>query len=197
MGKLRPCVSVDIKDSSDRHHHQEIQFKITAPACFCTSVVINCGLRTRAAVEPSGIISKKIKTKEALVAHMSLQSQKFQTIVKLFISLSCFVTSCHTKPHLPHFISLLHPSSSPPFVPLVSSSDLIPLLYNPSFPFLPFPVCLLLLKPVQSDPIVVFLSISQGQHFRDLLIGLELSIPSGWITENRCKSPPAWKACSG
>lgn len=26
MGKLRPCVSVDIKDSSDRHHHQEIQF---------------------------------------------------------------------------------------------------------------------------------------------------------------------------
>lgn len=29
-----------------------------------------------------------------------------------------------------------------------------------------------------------------GQHFRDLLIGLELSIPSGWITEHRCKSPP-------
>lgn len=36
------------------------------------------------------------------------------------------------------------------------------------------------------------LSFSQGQHFRDLLIGLELSIPSGWITEHRCKSPPAW-----
>lgn len=129
---------------------------------------------------------------------MSLQSKKIQTIVKLFISLSCFVTSCYIKPHLLHLISLLHPSSSPrPHSFLVSSSYLIPLLYNPSFPFLPFPVCLLLLKPVQSDPIVVFLSISQGQHFRDLLIGLELSIPSGWITENRCKSPPAWKACSG
>lgn len=45
---------------------------------------------------------------------------------------------------------------------------------------------------LQSDPIVS-LSLSQGQHFRDLLIGLELFIPSGCITEQRCKSPPGWK----
>lgn len=59
MGKMRPCMSVDIKDNSDRHYQQEIQFlKITAPACICTSVVINdqtvaSGLRTGAVVEPN------------------------------------------------------------------------------------------------------------------------------------------------
>ncbi|TNN89267.1 hypothetical protein EYF80_000555 [Liparis tanakae] len=43
----------------------------------------------------------------------------------------------------------------------------------------PFPVSPLELGPVQSDPIVVRLSLTQEQHFGDLLIGLELSIPSG------------------
>lgn len=72
-------------------------------------------------------------------------------------------------------------------------------VFSSIFPFLlgPFPVSPLEPALVQSDPLVVRLSLSLApeQHFGDLLIGLELSIPSGWITEHRCKSPPAWRAC--
>lgn len=128
-------------------------------------------------------------------------------MVKLFISLSAFalLTSlctfqfCYFFQTLPRlyctcfcafwlFVHLLSLSLLAFRSQTLGSS--ISHFLSSSFSFFPP----LRLDPVQSDPIVVFLPVSQGQHFRDLLIGLELSIPSGWIAEHRCKSPPAWKA---
>lgn len=73
---------------------------------------------------------------------MSLQSQKFQTIGKLFISLSCFVTSCYTKPHLPHFLTspiILAPVRSSRLFFRLNPSPLQSLIPLPSLSCLPSP----------------------------------------------------------
>lgn len=96
---------------------------------------------------------------------------------------------------LPGSPSLLSPLTlpHPPFSLYCSVSSSILILINPPFPF-PAPSSSLSCRTscwAQCRVILLFsltLSLSLGQHFRDLLIGLELSIPTGWITEHGCKS---------
>lgn len=98
---------------------------------------------------------------------------------------------------LPGSPSLLSPLTlpHPPFSLYCSVSSSILILINPPFPF-PAPSSSLSCRTSLAGPSVEWsycslslsLPLSLGQHFRDLLIGLELSIPTGWIAEHRCKS---------
>lgn len=151
--------------------------------------------------------------------HLPLRADPLVHLPVLVTSMSflfCVISPLFLQPHLPHLFSFITSPTITSFSSdcslfssfsfhyhshLSRSSPFSPLFNLNLFTFIPPSLCPLLLPSLAGPsaewsycclPLSPSLS---GQHFRDLLIGLELSIPSGWITEHRCKSPPVWEVC--